>query len=219
MYNNNIEKMKTKILNALKTEYATLGLSEKAFDGVASFLVKTVGEEAGIDEAVKGDDVKGLLRAFQSESDSLRGKAAQLQKDFTAYKAAHPAEEGKADPAPLANEQYENRIAELEKKFREAEAKAQAMTLHNNIKSRLEQTCKDAPILKQVLKGFSLAENETEEQAVTRLTTEYNDTVREIRGEGYIPPMGSGLVSNSYKGGDFNDEVARLRAEGKIPKE
>ena len=34
--------MKTKIANALKTKYATLGLSQKAFDGVAAILEKTI---------------------------------------------------------------------------------------------------------------------------------------------------------------------------------
>lgn len=212
--------MKTKILNALKTEYATLGLGEKAFDGVASFLVKTVTEESKIDEAVKAEEVKAMLKGFQGDTDSLRNRAAQLQKDFDAYKAAHPGETPPpppTPPAPTGNEEFEKRLAEMEKKMKEAEAKAASAVLLNNIKTRLEKDCKDAPILKQVLKGFSLAENETEDQAVTRLTAEYNDTVKEIRGEGYVPPVGSGYQPQAYQGGDFKSEVDRLRAEGKIP--
>lgn len=213
--------MKTKILNALKTEYATMGLGDKAFDGVASFLVKTVTEESMIDAAIKADDVKALLKSFQGESDSLRNRNSQLQKDFDAYKAAHPDNGGGSDKNEPATDpkqdEFEKRLAEMERKYKEAEAKAAAATSFNNIKARLEKDCKDAPILKQVLKGFTLGENETEDQAVTRLTAEYNDTVKEIRGEGYIPPVGGGFQSNSFKSGDFSSEVERLRAEGKIP--
>ena len=46
LFNQFFEIMKTKILNALRTEYANLGLGDKAFDGVASFLEKTITEEA-----------------------------------------------------------------------------------------------------------------------------------------------------------------------------
>lgn len=52
---------------------------------------------------------------------------------------------------------------------------------------------------------------------MTRLTAEYNDTVKEIRGEGYVPPYGGGYQPAAYKGGDFKSEVERLKAEGKIP--
>lgn len=212
--------MKTKILNALKTNYATLGLGEKAFDGVASFLVKTVTEESQIEEAVKADEVKALLKGFQGETDSLRGKAAQLQKDFDAYRNLHkdkdddPKDEGPAG----VNAALEARLAEMERKMKEAEKKAASASMAANVKTRLERECKDAPILRQVLKGYSPVENETEDQAVARLTAEYNDTVKDIRGEGYVPPIGGGYQHNDYKGGDFSGEIARLRAEGKLPK-
>ena len=77
MFNQIFEIMKDKILNALRTEYANLGLGEKAFDGVASFLEKTVTEEDKIAEAVKEESVRNLLKSIQGESDSLRNKAAQ----------------------------------------------------------------------------------------------------------------------------------------------
>lgn len=215
--NHKQQKMKSKILNALKTEYATMGLGEKAFDGVAAFLVKTVTEESKIDEAIKADEVKMLLKGFQGDTDSLRGKAAQLQKDYDAYKAAHPDKKTDDKDEPAGNEAYEARLAELEKKWQEAEKKAASATILTNVRTRLEKDCKDAPILKQVLKGFSLSENETEDEAVARLTAEYNTTVKEIRGEGYIPPVSSGYQAPAYKGGDFKSEVERLKAEGKIP--
>ena len=55
-----------KIKQALKTKYATLGLGEKAFDGVAEFLVKTVTEDAQVETAIEG--VSGMLTSFQTET-------------------------------------------------------------------------------------------------------------------------------------------------------
>ena len=58
--------MKQKIIAALKTAYAKLGLSDEAFDGVASLLEKTVAEESEIATAVGGDNVKNLLTTIQA---------------------------------------------------------------------------------------------------------------------------------------------------------
>ena len=55
--------MKTKILSKLKTKYSNLGFGEKAFDGVADYLSKTVTEESQIEAAIAG--VEPLLKAFQ----------------------------------------------------------------------------------------------------------------------------------------------------------
>lgn len=82
--------MKQKILNALKTKYKTFGFSDKAFDGVAEFLSKTVSEEAQIETTIGG--VEGLLKAFQGEVDVVRNEKSGLQKELDALKAK-PTEE------------------------------------------------------------------------------------------------------------------------------
>lgn len=46
--------MKEKILVALKTKYKTFGFGDKAFDGVADYLSKTVTEESQIETAISG---------------------------------------------------------------------------------------------------------------------------------------------------------------------
>jgi len=86
--------MKPKILSALKTKYANKGFGEKAFDGVAEFLSKTVTDEANIETAIAGVEV--LLTGFQSDADKVRTEKSTLQKQFDDYKAAHP--EGGGDP-------------------------------------------------------------------------------------------------------------------------
>ena len=82
--------MKQKILNALKTKYKTFGFGEKAFDGVADYLSKTVTEEAQIETAIGG--VEGLLKAFQGEVDVVRNEKSGLQKELEVLKAK-PTEE------------------------------------------------------------------------------------------------------------------------------
>ena len=65
--------MKAKILTALKTRYGNLGFGDKAFDGVADYLSKTVTEETQIETAIGG--VESLLKAFQGDIDKVRGES------------------------------------------------------------------------------------------------------------------------------------------------
>ena len=158
--------MKTKIMNALKTEYAKMGLGDKAFDGVASFLVKTITKEEDIDGVIKSEDTKNLLKAFQGESDSLRNRAAQLQKDLDAYKESHPEGKEKSEEKNDKEDVPEwakSLIARLD--ARDAKEKRESELV--SIKARLEKEgCTNKGILNATLKGFSLGEKETEDQAV-----------------------------------------------------
>lgn len=77
--------MKTKILSQLKTKYANLGFGEKAFDGVADYLSKTVTEESQIEAAIAG--VEPLLKAFQGDVDKVRTEKSELQKKYDELEA------------------------------------------------------------------------------------------------------------------------------------
>ena len=76
--------MKEKILVALKTKYKTFGFGDKAFDGVADYLSKTVTEEGQIETAISG--VEGLLKAFQGDIDTVRNEKSGLQKQLDELK-------------------------------------------------------------------------------------------------------------------------------------
>lgn len=186
--------MKTKIMNALKTEYAKMGLSDKAFDGVASFLVKTITKEEDIDGVIKSEDTKNLLKAFQGESDSLRNKAAQLQKDLDAYKESHP--DTTVKPKTKGEETDDDIPAwakSLIARFDERDEREKRETALSAIKSRLEADgCTNKGILNSTLKGFSLGEKETEDQAVERLMAEYNQSYKDTFGSGPVPHKGGG---------------------------
>ena len=74
--------MKEKLLEALKTEYKNLGFGQKAFDGVADYLSKTIEKEEDISNAISG--VGGLLKAFQGEVDTVRQEKSELQRKLEA---------------------------------------------------------------------------------------------------------------------------------------
>ena len=80
----NSYSMKGKILVALKTKYKTFGFGDKAFDGVADYLSKTVTEESQIETAISG--VEGLLKAFQGDIDTVRNEKSGLQKQLDELK-------------------------------------------------------------------------------------------------------------------------------------
>ena len=93
--------MKEKILVALKTKYKTFGFGDKAFDGVADYLSKTVTEESAIETAIGG--VENLLKAFQGDIDTVRNEKSGLQKQLDELKAKGD-ESKKDEKQPPADE-------------------------------------------------------------------------------------------------------------------
>lgn len=92
--------MKSKIKEALRTEYVNLGLSEKALDGVAGMLLatKTITDESQIATAIKGAEIKDLLTGIQSEGDKARQAKADAEKALNDYKLAHPETQDPTNP-------------------------------------------------------------------------------------------------------------------------
>lgn len=90
--------MKGKILVALKTKYKTFGFGDKAFDGVADYLSKTVTEESQIETAISG--VEGLLKAFQGDIDTVRNEKSGLQKQLDELKTKIENPNPNPDPKP-----------------------------------------------------------------------------------------------------------------------
>ena len=103
--------MKTKILQQLKQRYSNLGVSEKAFDGVADFLSKTITEEERIAESVAG--AEAFLKAYQSDVDKERTSASTLRKELEALKKE--TQPKPTDPKP--NDNQGNEPTEREKQM------------------------------------------------------------------------------------------------------
>lgn len=192
--------MKQKIITALKTKYQRFGLSNEAVDRIASAKEKTVTSEDQIEAAIADAETMGLIASeLQKSADAERRKASELQKSFDDYKTAHPEQtppaktaEQEEEPewARKLREQNEQIIAD-QKRRDAVERQRQSET---NVKAALEKAgCTNPGILRLTMKGFALGENETEEQAVTRLTADYNQNVKDAFGDGNIPPIGAGV--------------------------
>lgn len=104
--------MKEKVLEKLKTEYDNLGFSEKAFDGVADYLSKTVTEDTDLDNAVGG--VGGLLKVFQGETDRERSKRSELEKKLKELESAKEGEVDAVDEVDDKDDEVSTKISQLE---------------------------------------------------------------------------------------------------------
>ena len=209
-----------KIKSALKTEYIGLGLSDKTIDRLASYVKGLVDKEEDIATAVKRDDVKLIATSIQGEIDGIRKAKQTAEEALEAYKKAHPDKTGSGSGE---GEGEGNKGDDEPPKWFKDYLAAQKTERENAdfvgaVKKRLESACKDAPILKQVLKGYSPKDGESEDDAVTRLTSEYNETVKEIRGEGYVPPLGSGGGENLESSETVERRKKLLESKGYIPK-
>ena len=80
--------MKDKILLAIKTKYANLGLSAKTLEGFANILVATVSEEEQIETAVNG--LESFAKLAQSEADRVRQEAKAPKQPETPKPDAQP---------------------------------------------------------------------------------------------------------------------------------
>ena len=103
--------MKTKILQELKQRYSNLGVSEKAFDGVADFLSKTITEEERIPEVV--GNAESFLKAYQSDVDKERTSVSKLRKELEGYKK----EQEPKPNAPKPNDNQGGEATEREKEM------------------------------------------------------------------------------------------------------
>ncbi len=210
--------MKEKIIAELKTVYAKLGLSNEVFDGVASLLEKTVTEESAIATAVSGDDVRTMLTTIQGQTDSWKNKFYDERKKLADYKESHPddddegAKGGKGGEGKKTEDESAvmKKLEELTARLDKAENEKKQAVMLASVKAALKSGgCSNEKVLDLVLKGSPIAESETEEDAVTRLTSEYNATVKDLYGDGAIPPAGGG---GGGTGGADQATIARRKA-------
>lgn len=216
--------MKEKIIAELKTAYAKLGLSDEAFDGVASLLEKTVTEESEIATAVGGDDVKGLLKTIQGQVDSWKNKFHDKDKELKTYKESHPDTKPdpkltqKEDEEPEAvkqlREKYEALAARLDAQDEEAKRKATIAFAKSSAK---EAGCTNEKALGLTEKLFAFKKDESDEDAAERFKTEYNANVKEYFGDGVAPFMGNPITAPAKV--STEDKAAKAREDAKRVRE
>lgn len=217
--------MKTKIFNALKTEYKNLGLSDKALNGVAAFLEKTVTDENGIDAAIKEAYVSDLLKTYQSEVDTERQKASKATKDFDDYKKAHPA------GTPPKADGDESEVMKLLKQMQEdnnalrlrldnadkAKTKAETIAaIRENLKK--ENRGVDG-LLNLILGNVEIGENDTVETLTAKYKDQYDANYKALYGDGAVPPVGGGGGGGGFRPGMFDGIVSGMQEKGILPKD
>lgn len=180
--------MKEKILVALKTKYKTFGFGDKAFDGVADYLSKTVTEESQIETAISG--VEGLLKAFQGDIDTVRNEKSGLQKQLDELKTK--IENPNPNPKP------EDKTGDLTKII--AETVSAAVKPLSDKLAQFETEKSQATRQEQILakaKEYGIPESQAKRYAIpddADLDTYLKDAAQELKNEGFagvVPPESS----------------------------
>lgn len=211
--------MKEKIVSALKTEYANLGLGQKAFDGVASFLEKTVTDEAGIDAAIKEAHVSALLKSIQGETDTLRTAKSTAEAALADYKQKHPEKQETNDSI------YETRLKTLEDQLKEQKeqfAQKEKELAVKGIKAQVAELMKkngstNEFILELVMNEMVVKDGDTVEALATANKAVYDAKFTKAYGNGVLPRRAE-QHSEQYKKGDYNSIAESLRKRGLLPK-
>ena len=219
--------MKNKIATAVKTKYQRFGLTNEAIDRIASAKEKTVTSEEDIESAIADAETMDLIaQELMKMRDGEIQKRTDTQRAFDTYKEKHPA----SDPAPTdppkpkdgeepewakkLREQNEAIAARLDAQDKAAADRATRLTVESKLKA---EGCTNAGILNLTLKGFSLGEKETMDEAVARLKEEYNASCKETFGDGPRPGVGSPAFGDPKAAITHKNDF--LREQGLLPKE
>lgn len=227
--------MKKKIEDALRTEYASLGLSDKTIGRLADYVQGKVEKEEDIATAVKGDDVKLIAKSIQGEIDGLKRAKETAENALADYKAKHPEKDPDPDPDPDPNQQkpdiakiVADAVAAAVKPVQDAfetfksqttakEAKTMAKTkfYENKWTTKFKEEADDAWERADELnaaKGDSM----TQEELTTKATEYFNKLVQRKGADATKPFEDDGGGSGNF---DFSKQAKYLEGEGLIPKE
>lgn len=215
--------MQNKYLSALKTKYASFGLSKEALDRVASQRVKTIANEDEIDSDIAGCETMLLImKEMQGLTDVQRNRATQIQKELDDLKKTQPnnqttqtTQEPDSELARqlqtltnLVTAMQTERAAEKKK----AHTEAIIAQVHEKMKAK---GCTNDFIRNITLKGIEVGESDTADSLAEKYKSVYNKNCKDAYGDGYVPPR------NNSNGGDDVDqaEVTRiLQDRGLLPK-
>lgn len=210
--------MKEKIIQALKQEYKNLGVSDGAFDGVASLLEKTITEESAISDGVKDPLVSTLLKSIQSDVDKERGEKNKAKAELEKLKS-EPKNEPKPNPQqPSPNDELIKQLQEATKQFAEVKqelAKMQGEKIHQTTSEKITSLLREKKVPDSFI-SMSMAgrtfDSEFDVDGFVAQTSEHFDKIKAEFADGRFgeskkPEAGSG-------GADDADAFAKLIAEG-----
>jgi len=214
---------KEKIASALKTKYQRFGLSNEAIDRIASAREKTVTSEDEVDAAVAdAATMESIALELQKMRDAEIQKRTDTQRAFDAYKEKNPTQKPDDDTVPEPPKPVDMPEPEWARKLRERyerEDKEKAdKIICDAITARLKmEGCSNPGILKSTMKGFTLGKDETEDNAVARLKTEYNAYYKEVFGDGAVPGLGGQAFADAKTATAHKNDF--LRQQGLLPQQ
>ena len=214
--------MQTKYLSALKTKYASFGLSKEALDRVALQRVKTIANESEIDSDVANAETMLLImKEIQGSADSQRNRASQIQKELEDLKKTLQGNEppqNEPDNALAAEIKALKDVvsgfqAEVEASRKKAHNDAILAEVHEKMKSK---GCTNDFIRTSTLAGVVIGESDTADSIAEHYKSLYDDNCKKVFGVGYVPPKGN----NVNEGGevDYSRMVEGLKQIGALPK-
>lgn len=210
--------MQVKYLSALKTKYASFGLSKEALDRVASQRIKTIANEDEIDNDIASSEVALLImKEMQGAADALRNNNAKIQKELADLKNDPGNKPDQSnDPNPLDNALAEMRefMKTMKDEYAESKRKARAESLIAEAHKVMEKNgCTNAFIRNITLKGVDVGEADTAESIAEKCKPIYDQNCKEAFGEGYTPPRGNGSGQDKV---DYAAMVEALKESGDL---
>lgn len=197
--------MKQKILAALKNKYANLGFGQKALDGVADYLEKTVTEDSQIETAIAG--VEPLLKIFQAEADRSRTELATIKAENEELKKkanlTDPKDDPKDDPKkPFDAEAFKAEILQSLREEREAYEKHTQKVEQR--KADITAKAKEFGIPERIASRLTIDEDADLEEYFKGVKQEFSDAGFEFS---ELPDVGGGVKTNG-------ESIANLINEG-----
>ena len=227
---------KEKIVETLKTEYKSFGLSNEAIDRIASAREKTVTEESQVETAIKdAETMKLIAQELQKMRDSEIQKRTDLQRVHDDYKAKHPEKDPDPNPDPDPDPQKQD-IAKIvadavaaavkpvqdafetfksETSAKEAKTLAKAKFYENKWTTKFKDEADDAWERADELNAAK-GDKMTQEELTTKATEYFNKLVQRKGADATKPFEDDGGGSGNF---DFSKQAKYLESEGLIPEE
>lgn len=227
---------KEKIVETLKTEYKSFGLSNEAIDRIASAREKTVTEESQVETAIKdAETMKLIAQELQKMRDSEIQKRTDLQRVHDDYKAKHPEKDPDPNPDPDPDPQKQD-IAKIvadavaaavkpvqdafetfksQTSAKEAKTLAKAKFYENKWTTKFKDEADDAWERADELNAAK-GDKMTQEELTTKATEYFNKLVQRKGADATKPFEDDGDGSGNF---DFSKQAKYLESEGLIPEE
>lgn len=179
--------MKTKIKEALKTKYQNLGFGDKAIDGVADFLSRSVTKEEDIEATVTGAET--LLKAFQGDADKRVTDA--VSKEKIKWQQEHREPEHKTDPVTKTGDDEPEWVAKILQSHDAMTKRMDAMEKTNTMQgqhARMKAKLSDAKVpeifYKNQIAGKAFKDDTEMDQFTNELVTGWEEVRQNLADQG-----------------------------------